>query len=101
MKLAGTANLLREILEPIPAGLAGLRDCSLLLVGFASALRRAELAAIRVEHLQAGERGLHRTAPRSKGKRAGESVTVAISYGTTLFCPVRALQRSQTALTQQ
>jgi Phage integrase, N-terminal SAM-like domain len=50
-KLAATAEILRQILEPITPDLAGLRDRALLLLGFAGALRRAELAAIRVEHL--------------------------------------------------
>jgi integrase len=57
-KLAATADILRQILAPIEADLAGLRDRALLLVGFAGALRRAELAAIRVEHLEPCERGL-------------------------------------------
>jgi len=96
-KLAATAAILREILAPIPDDLAGLRDRALLLVGFVGALRRAELAAIRVEHLEARERGLRLTLPRSKGERTGKLVTVAIPYGTTLLCPVRALRRWQEA----
>jgi integrase len=111
-KLAVTIDLLRQILAPIGddlagfasladpagrAGLADLRDRALLLVGFAGALRRAELAAIRVEHLETRERGLRLTLPHSKGERTGKSVTVAIPYGTTDLCPVRALQRWQAA----
>ncbi len=111
-KLAATAEILRQILAAIPdglpgpadlagpadlVGLAGPRDRALLLVGFAGALRRAELAAIRVEHLEARERGLRLTLPRSKGERAGRSVTVAIPYGSTELCPVRALRRWQEA----
>ncbi len=90
-KLAATAGILREILAPIGADLAGLRDRALLLVGFAGALRRAELAAIRVEHIEARERGLRVTLPRSKGERAGKAVTIALPYGTSGLCPVRAL----------
>jgi len=41
-KLAATADLLRQILAPIPDDLRGLRDRALLLLGFAGALRRAE-----------------------------------------------------------
>ena len=51
-KLAATVGILREILAPIGAHLAGLRDQALLLVGFVGALRRAELAAIRVERMR-------------------------------------------------
>ena len=36
-----------RLLAPIPDDLPGLRDRALLLVGFAGALRRSELAAIR------------------------------------------------------
>jgi integrase len=80
-KLAATADILRQILAPIEAALAGLRDRALLLVGFAGALRRAELAAIRVEHLEPCERGLRLTLPHSKGERSGRGVTVALPYG--------------------
>ena len=86
-----TAGVLREILAPIDGDLAGLRDRALLLVGFAGALRRAELAAIRVEHIEARERGLRVTLPRSKGERTGKAVTVALPYGAAGLCPVRAL----------
>ena len=47
-KLAATADILRQILAGIPDDLAGLRYRALLLVGFADALRPAELMAIRV-----------------------------------------------------
>jgi integrase len=96
-KLAATIDLLRDILAAIPDDLRGLRDRALLLVGFAGALRRSELAAIRVEHLERRERGLQLTIPHSKGERTGKPVTVAIPYGTGSLCPVRALRRWQEA----
>jgi hypothetical protein len=43
--------ILHQILAPIPSGLRGLRDRAILLTGFAGALRRSELAPIRVEQL--------------------------------------------------
>lgn len=92
-KLAATADLLRDILRVIPDDLAGLRDRAILLLGFAGALRRAELAAVEVKHLEARERGLRLTLPRSKGERSGRVVTVAIPYGRTELCPVRAVRR--------
>jgi integrase len=96
-KLAATADILRQILAPIEADLVGLRDRALLLTGFAGALRRAELAAIRVEHLEPRERGLRLTLPHSKGERTGRGVTVALPYGTTELCPIRALRSWQEA----
>ena len=96
-KLAAAVGVLREILAPIGDDLPGLRDRALLLVGFAGALRRAELAAIRLEHLEPAARGLRLTLPLSKGDRAGTGVTVALPLGTTALCPVRALRRWQDA----
>jgi integrase len=89
-KVAATAGILRQILAPIPADLRGLRDRALLLVGFAGALRRSELAAIRVEQLEKTERGLRLTLPQSKGSPT-DAVTVPLPYGHTELCPVRAL----------
>jgi integrase len=96
-KLAAAVGVLREILAPIGDDLRGLRDRALLLTGFAGALRRSELAAIRLEHLEAAPRGLRLTLPLSKGDRAGTGVTVALPLGTTQLCPVRALRRWQDA----
>jgi site-specific recombinase XerD len=58
---------LREILAPIGDDLPGLRDRALLLVGFAGAFRRSELARIAVEHLEDCEHGPRITPPVSKG----------------------------------
>jgi integrase len=96
-KLAATIEILRQIVGPIPDDLRGMRDRALLLVGFAGALRRSELAAIHFEHLEMRERGLRLTLPKSKGERSGRSVTVPIPYGATELCPVRALRRWQDA----
>ena len=96
-KLAAAVGVLREILAPIGDDLRGPRDRALLLTGFAGALRRSELAAIRLEHLEAAPRGLRLTLPLSKGDRDGKGVTVALPLGTTELCPVRALRRWQDA----
>lgn len=96
-KLAATASILREIIEQNGDDPAGLRDKALLTVGFAGALRRAELAAIRVDHLDVGDRGLRLTLPRSKGERSRRAVPVPLPYGGTSLCPVRALLRWQQA----
>ena len=95
-KRAATLTVLRELLAPIPvdtsapSGLAGLRDRALLLVGFAGALRRSELAGIRVADLERTDRGFGLTLPRSKGSQSA-AVTVPLPYGKTELCPVRAL----------
>jgi len=92
-KLAAKIGILREILAPIGDDLPGLRDRALLLLGFAGAFRRAELARIAVGDLEAAEHGLRITLPFSKGDRESKGVQVGIPYGTSDLCPVRALQR--------
>jgi integrase len=90
-KVAATATILRRLLVPIPGDLRGLRDRALLLVGFAGALRRSELAAIRLDHLEKTDRGIRLTLPHSKGAQ-DSAVTVPLPYGDTELCPVHALE---------
>jgi site-specific recombinase XerC len=89
-KVAATATILRQLLAPIPDDLRGKRDRAILLVGFAGALRRSELASIRLERLEKTDRGLRLTIPQTKGSQA-EAVIVPLPYGQTELCPVRAL----------
>jgi integrase len=91
-KRAATLAVLRELLAPIPDDLRGLRDRALLLVGFAGALRRSELAGIRRGDLARTDQGYELTLKRSKGSQT-EAVLVPLPYGKTELCPVRALAR--------
>ena len=91
-KAAATASIIRQILAKIPDDPRGLRDKAIILVGFAGALRRSELAAIRAEHLEQTERGLRLTIAQTKGSQAA-AVTIPLPYGDTELCPVRALAR--------
>jgi integrase len=95
-KVAATATILRRLIAPIPGDLRGLRDRAVLLVGFAGALRRSELAAIRFEHLEKTERGIRLTLPHSKGDQT-DAVMVPLPYGDTELCPVHALELWQRA----
>ena len=77
------------ILAPIGDDLVGLRDC-------------AELAAIRVEHLEPRERGLRLTLPRSMGWKAKRaktfgSVMHAMSWRGVTQAQKREFQRSPRA----
>jgi integrase len=93
-KAAIMAEALGRILEGFAGqdGLAGLRDRALLLLGFAGALRRSELAAIAVADLgPIGRHGLILTLPRSKGERSGKAASVAILAGGPAHCPIAAL----------
>ena len=91
-KKAATVQVLRRLLAPIGDDLVDLRDRALLLVGFAGALRRSELAAIGIADLEATERGMRLVLAQTKGSQI-EAVTVPLPYGETELCPVRALER--------
>ena len=91
-KVAATAAVLRRLLAPIADDPTGLRDRAILLVGYAGALRRGELAAITVEQLEATDGGIRLTLGQTKGSQA-RAVTVALPHGETELCPVRALER--------
>ena len=95
-KVAATVTIMRRLLAPIDDDLRGLRDRAILLTGYAGALRRAELAPIRVDQLEATDRGLRLTLGQTKGSQAAP-VAVPLPYGTTELCPVRALNAWLTA----
>jgi integrase len=92
-KLAAKIGILREIVALIEDDLPGLRDRALLLLGFAGAFRRSELARIEIADLEESEHGLRISLRFSKGDRESKGVQVGIPYGTSALCPVRALKR--------
>lgn len=67
------------------------RDRALLLVGFASAMRRSELVAVRVEHLTYLSNGVEIFLPSSKTDQEAQGRTVFIPHANGERCPVRAL----------
>ncbi|WP_343896987.1 tyrosine-type recombinase/integrase, partial [Craurococcus roseus] len=74
-------------------GLAGLRDRALLLLGYAGALRRGELVAVRREHVAFAADGLRLLIPRAKCDPEGRGEEVGIPRGErAATCPVRALE---------
>ena len=88
-----SSDLERLMTANVFHGLTGLRDRALLLLGFAAALRRSELAAVRAEHLTFTHDGVVLLLPRSKGDQTGRGAELAIPYAKTpALCPVRALQ---------
>jgi site-specific recombinase XerD len=75
------------------------RDRALLLLGFAGALRRSELAAVEASHVQLSAEGLRLFIPRSKADQEGRGAVLGIRYGEdALTCPVRSLQAWMQAL---
>jgi site-specific recombinase XerD len=70
---------------------AGTRDRALLLVGFAAALRRSEVAALNVDDIEQTRDGLVVTLRRSKMDQEAAGRRVGVPYGSKpATCPVRA-----------
>jgi len=73
---------IRQILAAIDrTTAAGKRDAALILLGFASALRRSELAALDVTDIASKPGGLLITVRRSKGDPDAAGQTVAVAEG--------------------
>lgn len=68
------------------------RDQALLLIGFASAMRRSELVAVRIEHLTHLVNGMEIFLPTSKTDQASQGRSVFIPSADSERCPVRALR---------
>jgi integrase len=92
---AQVAPLVKEdvivMLSHIPEGVKGMRDRAMLLLGFCAALRRSELAAIRIEDIAFTTQGIVLTIPRSKTDQRGEGRKIGIPRGRGRICPVQAV----------
>jgi integrase len=75
-----------------PKRLRALRDRALILIGFAGALRRSELAALRREDVEERSDGLLVTIPESKTDQEGKGQQVAIRRVGGDYCPPGALK---------
>lgn len=86
-------DVLRELVEALPATPGGARDRALLVLGFAGAFRRSELVALDVADLAFSADGLVVTVRRSKTDQEGAGADVGIPYGgNPATCPVRAVR---------
>ena len=73
---------------------AARRDRAILLLGFAAALRRSEIAALRVEDLRFTKQGLLVRMVRSKTDQLGEGQEIAVPLvSNEALCAVRAVRR--------
>lgn len=70
-----------------------IRDAAILLVGFAGAFRRSELAAIEYRQIEIGEYGALIHIPRSKTDQEGRGRTILIARIPGALCPVAALHQ--------
>ena len=80
-KAPATAEKMVEMLRLIPNTLRGKRDKALLLLGFAGAFRRSELAALKLNDLSEGELGFRVLIRKSKTDQEGQGKEVAIYNG--------------------
>jgi len=91
-----TLAMLRQLVTTCDASARGRRDRALLLIGFAGALRRSELAALRVDDVAATQSGLRLRIRRGKTDKAGEGAEVGLPRGRHAeTCPVRAFEAWQ------
>ena len=80
-KSPATAEKMIEMLRLIPNTLQGKRDKALLLLGFAGAFRRSELASLKVDDLSEGELGFRVMIRKSKTDQEGQGHEIAIYNG--------------------
>jgi site-specific recombinase XerD len=90
-KAPAVAEIMRDMAHAAPAGLKGLRDRALLLLGFGGAFRRSELVALNFADLEETDDGLRVTIRRSKTDQEGQGTTIAIIRGGAC-CPVKAIK---------
>jgi integrase len=91
-----TLPMLRQILATCDDSARGRRDRALLLFGFAGALRRSELVALRVEDVAVVAGGLRLRIVRGKTDQAGQGAEIGLPRGRHVeTCPVRAFEAWQ------
>lgn len=89
---AVTADI-RAMVEATDAGLIGVRDRALILLGFAGAFRRSELVSLDIKDCAFGKDGLTITLRKSKTDQDGAGRKIGIPYGSNPeTCPVRTTQ---------
>jgi integrase len=71
----------------------GTRDKAILLIGWASAMRRSEIVALNMGDLEFNERGVIVCVRRSKTDQDGQGAVIAIPYMDGPTCPVEALKK--------
>jgi len=83
---------IRHICNHLPNNIRGVRDRAILLIGFAGAFRRSEIANVRLKDIVFTLDGLKIYVPNSKRDQEGEGLWKGIPYGENpLTCPVKAL----------
>jgi integrase len=81
---------LERVLAVLPADALGARDRAMILLGFAGAFRRSELAGLDVASVNFESRGLAVFLARSKTDQEGRGDWVGVSDGAKTFEALRA-----------
>lgn len=88
------ARHLREGINLMRRDMKGIRDCAIILIAYAGALRRSEVVSLNFSDVQFSPEGVVLTLARSKTDQDGAGVKVAIKFGNRAdTCPVRALKK--------
>jgi integrase len=91
-----TLAMLRKLLATCDGTPRGRRDRALLLFGFAGALRRSELVALRVEDVRVDADGLRLRIRRGKTDQEGQGAEIGLPRGRhSETCPLRAFEAWQ------
>lgn len=83
-KAPATDKAVRAMVKAIPDTLSGRRDRAMLLLGFAAALRRSELVALRVDDVERVPEGIVVHLRRSKTDQEGKGREIAVPFGSRL-----------------
>jgi site-specific recombinase XerD len=89
-KMPATSDRIVAMAPVASERLSQLRDRGLVLLGFASAMRRSELVALDIEDIEFVSGGLRVTIRSSKTDPEGHGAIIAIPHGS-VACPVGAL----------
>jgi integrase len=79
------------VLDAMGEGLKDIRDCALLLIGFAGALRRSELVGLDLGDIEHVRQGIILNLRQSKTDQDSHGRKIGIPHGRTRWCPVAAL----------
>lgn len=83
-KSAATVDRIQEMISHCPDTIIGLRDKSILLLGFAGAFRRSELVVLTTRDISKTDDGIKVIIRRSKTDQEGKGHTIAIPNGKNL-----------------
>jgi site-specific recombinase XerC len=88
---AARTRVINAVVAQLGSKPIDVRDRALLLIGFAGALRRSELAALDTADITEDDQGLVLVLARSKTDQVGQTKTLGLPYGSNpVTCPVRA-----------